>query len=520
MTRFKCITYIVLALLIFLCSIPLVNSQEVNPVTYRAEFIPFGKGANLKETFPPGGGALGLEFELVFSPGTVTTELAGEILFHETNQTIKVHGTGGHLSSAGGVVLKGAILMNFMVPLPEAFFEEDDRAHINHKVEIPGLNINKGWNESKTFDSFLLRNSHPENVKLDIGIPDLVTIRLSAVEIVPVVASALLSGGTLTGAVKIFVDNLSDYLDAGISLNGGLASELTLSGKAIIVNGTAVGSENLLIRAPDFDSTKETYWIESSYDEAFTYSLDFVARSSAYAKVAVLGGIEIWSYDEPFAEKRIAIIPKDTFDLNFGGAATSATIDVPRESLAPGHRIDGLIPDPALASAIGWHKLTQEDMRRLTTLTLYQKEIRDLTGLEYAVNLTELSLINLRISDVSPLSGLKNLTKLYIRGNPLSNVSLSDMPNLTHLDLRGNVLSEVFLSDMPNLTRLELRDNPLSNVSLSGMLLNLTDLDITHLATAPCAFRSLSVGHAKLGVPTYIFTIVRFQSCLCLDLQT
>ena len=339
MKRFKSISYSVLTLLLLLNSAFLVDSREVIPVTYRAEFIPFGEGLNMKQMFPEGGGALGLECELVFSPGTVTAEVSGEIHFYQETETLLGRGTGGHLSSDGGVILKGGIVMNFMVPLPEAFFGEDDSVHINHKVEIPGLSINKGWNESEAFDSFLLGGRHPESVKLDIGIPDVVTIRLSAVEVVSVITSALLSGGTLSAAVKIFVDNLSDYLDAGISLYGGIASELMLTGKSITVNGSPIMHEGRPIRAPNVDSTQEIYQIESSYDEEFTYTLDFVAGSNAYAKVAVLGGIEIWSYEEPFAENRISIIPKNTFDLNFGGAATSANIvTIPESQLCSGSK--------------------------------------------------------------------------------------------------------------------------------------------------------------------------------------
>ena len=478
MTRLKNIVYIVLILPLLLNYTPIADSQEVTPVTYRAEFIPFGKGLTWKEAIPPGGGALGLDFEFVFSPGSVTAEVAGEIRFSEGTRTIAVHGTGGHLSSDGGVVLKGDIVMNFMIPLPEAFFEEDDSFHIDHhRVPIPGLNINKGWNESETFNSFLLSDSYPESVKLDIRIPQLITMRLSAVEIVPVVASAILSGGTLTAAVKIFVDNLSDYLDAGISLNGGITSELTLAGKTITVNGTPVTHENRLIRAPDFDPAEKTYQIQSNYDEEFTYTLDIVASSNAYAKVTVLGGIEIWSYDQRFAQKRIPIIPKDTFDLNFGGAAASATIDVPTKPSEFSGKRSGtkLIPDGDLAYELrrtrnwDWDHTTRENLLRLTTLFISGGPIDDLTGLEHAVNLRELHIFGTRISDVSPLSGLKNLETLDLFGNVLSEVSLSDMPSLESLNLSGNVLSEVSLSDMPNLTKLELSGNPLSKVSLSDM---------------------------------------------------
>ena len=502
MIRFKGIAHIVLISSLLL-SYPLVgNSQERTPVTYRAEFKPLGDGRTWNQAIPPGGGALGLDFALVFSPGTVTAEVAGEIHFYEGNRTVSVRGTGGHLSSDGGVVLTGNIVMDFTIPLPEAFFEEDDDVHIKHSVPIPGFpNINKGWNESVQFDSFLLSGG---SVQLDVGIPELVTMQLSAVKIVPVVASAILSGGTATAAVKILAESLSDYLDAGIRLNGGMMSELTLAGKAVTVNGTPITVEGPPIRAPGFDPTEETYRIQSSYDEEFTYTLEFVASGSTYARVAVLLGIEIWSYNNQFAEKRIPIIPKSPFDLNFGGAATSAMLAPPgiRSPVGGG----GLIPDRNLADAVRdalkiprYEPITRNDMLRLTHLDAGHSGIRSLTGLEHAANLTSLSLRGNPISKLSlsgltsltsldlgsgnalsklSLSGLTSLTRLHLWGNGLSEVSLSNLPSLTSLNLWGNGLSEVSLSNLPSLTSLNLSDNGLSEVSLSN-LPSLTSLNLS-----------------------------------------
>ena len=463
MPRFQHIVYIVLISSLLFSYTPVGNSQEVTPVTYRAEFKPLGDGRTWNQAIPPGGGALGLDFALVFSPGTVTAEVAGEIHFYEGNRTVSVRGTGGHLSSDGGVVLTGNIVMDFTIPLPEAFFEEDDDVHIRHSVPIPGFpNINKGWNESVQFDSFLLSGG---SVQLDVGIPELVTLELSAVKIVPVVASAILSGGTATAAVKILADNLSDYLDAGIRLNGGMMSELTLAGKAVTVNGTPITREGPPIRAPGFDPTEETYQLQSSYDEEFTYTLDFVASGSTYARVAVLLGIEIWSYDNQFAEKRIPIIPKSPFDLNFGGAATSAMLEPPgtRSPVGGG----GVIPDRNLAAAvrdalkIPQHEpITRNDMLRLTHLNAGHSGIRSLIGLEHAVNLTDLYLSGNAISEVS-LSGLTSLTSLDLWNNAISKLSLStSKPDV----------SEVSLSGLTSLTSLYLGSgNAISEVSLSGL---------------------------------------------------
>ena len=490
MTRYKYIAHILLVSSFLLSYPPVAVSQEAHPVTHRAEFIPLGKGLTRKATFPSGGGPLGLEFELALSPGTVTAEVSGEIHVYADKKTIQVEGTSGHLSSNGGIIFKGDIAIDFMIPLPEAFFEEDDSVRINHKVPIPGFpRTEKGWNESKTFNSFLLRNSRPENAKLDIGISNLVTIHLSAVEIVPIVTSALLSGGTLTAAVKILADNLSDYLDTGISLNGGIASELTLAGKAVIVNGTPLTLEGQLVRAPGLDPDQETYHIQSNYDETFTYSLDFVTSSNAYAKVVLLGEIEIWSYDKPFTQARFPIMPKNTFDLNFGGAATSARIDVPTEPSDQSAGGSGVIPDPVLARQVLniSHPITPNDMRKLTELYAGYKGVRDLTGMEHAVNLRVLDISGNNISDISPLSGLKNLEKLDLYGNDISKVSLSDMPNLKELNIQKNPLSEVSLSGILNLIRLDLSGNALSEVSLS----NLPNLE--HLSLGGSTISKLSL---------------------------
>ncbi len=503
--RFQHIAYIVLISSLLFGHTPAGNSQEKIPVTYRAEFKPFGGGFTWSQAIPPDGGALGLELALVLSSGTVTAEVAGEILLYKGSRTVRIQGSDGHLSSDGGIVLKGDIVMDFIIPLPEAFFEEDDEPHIKSRVPIPGLNIDKGWNESVQFDSFLLSG---DSVKLDIGIPELVTLELSAVKIIPVVAATILSGGTATAAAKIFAESLSDYLDAGIRLNGGMVSELTLAGKAVTVNGTPVTREGVPIHAPGLDPTVETYQLESGYDEDFTYTLDFVASGSAYARVAVLFGIEIWSYDNRFAEERVSIIPASSFDLNFGGAATSAMIDVPPTYTPPGtHTLlgpgDGVIRDGWLASAIRhtlrgtsseipWDEpITRNHLLRLTRLD-NPWGVRSLIGLEHAVNLRYLDLKNnYSLSDVSPLSGLPNLTDLNLSNCAISDVSpLSGLTNLRELHLGSNAISKLSLSNLPSLTELSFGGNPLSELSLSG-LTSLTKLDLYKKAISKLSLSNL-----------------------------
>jgi len=113
--------------------------------------------------------------------------------------------------------------------------------------------------------------------------------------------------------------------------------------------------------------------------------------------------------------------------------------------------------------------------------------ITDLTGLEYATNMTDLLLgLNSVISDLSPLSGLIKMEILHLRGNHINDLSpISGMTNLYELHLDGNLVSNLSpisgltklqelwlngnqvgdisaLAGMTRLSRLELRDNPLN----------------------------------------------------------
>ncbi|MCL0101336.1 leucine-rich repeat domain-containing protein [Peptococcaceae bacterium] len=58
--------------------------------------------------------------------------------------------------------------------------------------------------------------------------------------------------------------------------------------------------------------------------------------------------------------------------------------------------------------------ITKKDMAKLTNLEAYRRGITNLSGLEYAVNLTSLDLSENQITDITPLAGLTNLTWLEL----------------------------------------------------------------------------------------------------------
>lgn len=67
--------------------------------------------------------------------------------------------------------------------------------------------------------------------------------------------------------------------------------------------------------------------------------------------------------------------------------------------------------------------ITRAEMAILTRLVVVvSRGISDLTGIEFATNLTELEIVLNRISDVSALAGLTNLTWLNLRINDISDL--------------------------------------------------------------------------------------------------
>ncbi|MFA5308769.1 MAG: leucine-rich repeat domain-containing protein [Dehalococcoidales bacterium] len=134
------------------------------------------------------------------------------------------------------------------------------------------------------------------------------------------------------------------------------------------------------------------------------------------------------------------------------------------------------------------------------------KQINNLSGLEYCVNLCYLRILveDNRVNDLSPLASLTRLTHLEIQGNNSSYVTMawknSDMPSinhakgqslnvsplanltdLTYLFLDGNQITDIsFLSSLNKLTELSLNNNQINNISAIARLTNLRRLQLSY----------------------------------------
>ena len=187
-------------------------------------------------------------------------------------------------------------------------------------------------------------------------------------------------------------------------------------------------------------------------------------------------------------------------------AATAQVVNIPDANLRAAI-------EEALGKAAG-ATITANEMATLTHLDAPNANISDLTGLEHAINLTELflsreyvqevgrwvnsssvsdlsplvGLTNLTvlwledtsISDISPVTGLTNLTRLWLGGNAITDISpVARLTNLTGLSLWSNNITDISpLSGLTNLTRLELGGNDIADISPLAGLTNLTGLEL------------------------------------------
>ena len=167
------------------------------------------------------------------------------------------------------------------------------------------------------------------------------------------------------------------------------------------------------------------------------------------------------------------------FALDFPEQFTPPTVIAPPER-SPGTVVH--IPDPNLRAAIAESlgkkpnaPITVEEMERLGRLTAGNRGIRDLTGLQFATNLSRLYLKDNRISDLSPIAGLINLRDLKLDYNLISDISpLRGLQNLIELDIVGNRVSNLSpLAGLINLKDLDLNDNNISDLSPIAGLINL-----------------------------------------------
>ncbi len=120
------------------------------------------------------------------------------------------------------------------------------------------------------------------------------------------------------------------------------------------------------------------------------------------------------------------------------------------------------------------------------------RRIRDLTGLEFAIGLSEIWLWENEISDISALSGLTNLRVVILADNAITDVSpLAGLTGIVRLELDANEIADV--SSLANLTRLTTLSLGGNNIEDISALTNLTGLERLDLRNNPLSAESIDV---------------------------
>jgi len=212
-----------------------------------------------------------------------------------------------------------------------------------------------------------------------------------------------------------------------------------------------------------------------------------------------------------------------------------------------------LVVDPALEEAIICSSTNQSgvlvaaDIQSLLRLSVRNRGITNLFGLQFATNLVSLDVSENHIADLAPLQGLTQLSSLEVDDNQgeiatllplagLTNLSclvlgqvyvnsfapLSGLSNLTSLVLRkGNVANLNFLQNLRRLTALSLPQNRVRSISPLSGLTNLSLLDlrwnptITNydaLQAGLTNLLSLQLGGNAVANPTFVQSLTRLRS--------
>ena len=195
------------------------------------------------------------------------------------------------------------------------------------------------------------------------------------------------------------------------------------------------------------------------------------------------------------------------------GCSSREYVEIPDENLAAAIREVLKLPQNA--------KIPKLKLAELTELTAPRKGIKDLSGLENAVELTSIVLYGNQISDITPLAGLKKLAEISMGDNHISDITvLGNMSQLTTLHLTNNEISDISpLTQLPELKELSIGRNKVSDISplsemtqLTGLYLSNSNVsDLTPLSKLT-QLRNLGLINNKISDITPLSGMVKLRS--------
>jgi Leucine rich repeat len=154
----------------------------------------------------------------------------------------------------------------------------------------------------------------------------------------------------------------------------------------------------------------------------------------------------------------------------------AALIPNPKEIEIPDRNLLWFLKD---ALKVGSERaLTDRDLCRLVEFSIYDENVEEITGLEYAIHLRGFGLTSTPVSDITPLSGLGNIESLALDINRITDPStLAGMQKLKRLSLIRNDIEDISeLTDLPMLSSLYIGQNRISDISPLAEFANLESL--------------------------------------------
>ena len=147
------------------------------------------------------------------------------------------------------------------------------------------------------------------------------------------------------------------------------------------------------------------------------------------------------------------------------------------------------VPDANLRKAINealdkapTAPITVDEMERLRELNAVGMDIKNLRGLEAAVNLDELRLSNNLVSDLSSITGLTKLRHIGLEENALTDLSpLEGLTSVVELHLGNNLITDLSpLQGLSNLRHITLHHNAIIDLSPLAGLIRLETIGMSH----------------------------------------
>ena len=178
------------------------------------------------------------------------------------------------------------------------------------------------------------------------------------------------------------------------------------------------------------------------------------------------------------------LIARQTFSVSVIDPATLGADGTLPPDISP----EVAIPDPNLRAVVRNaleleenDTLTQQKMQKLIRVTAPTHGIKNLTGLEHAIRLTELDMPQNQIVDITPLRNLTTLFRIALNDNSITNItSLTGLTRLTHLNLSQNRISDISsLANLIGLAELQLQKNQIGNIQPLVRLTRLTKLSLS-----------------------------------------